>query len=179
MSGSLRVRAVECICAQMRPWFILLSKRVSWNEVRTHVTSKGKIPSTGDSEEGRTRNTASRRTASQTHYQLSYSGPPLVTELCVSSSIVQESKARFDEDAEFKKRAYQCVVNLQAYEPTHYQAWKMIYDISMAGGRSLSLALSVCLCLSVYLCLSICVCLCISHTRKQMQQPGKKDKENN
>ena len=45
------------------------------NGVRTHVNSKRKIPSTGDSEQGRTHNAASRRTARPTRYQLSYSGP--------------------------------------------------------------------------------------------------------
>ena len=40
------------------------------NGVRTHVNSKGKIPSTGGSEEVRTRDAASRRTASPTHYRL-------------------------------------------------------------------------------------------------------------
>ena len=35
------------------------------NGVRNHVNSKGKIPSTGGSEEGRTHNTASRTTANQ------------------------------------------------------------------------------------------------------------------
>ena len=39
------------------------------------VTPRGKIPSTGGSEEGRTRDAASRRTASPTHYRLSYTGP--------------------------------------------------------------------------------------------------------
>ena len=47
------VCAMECMCAQTRPWFILSSERVllSGNGVRTHVGSKGKIPSTGDSGE--------------------------------------------------------------------------------------------------------------------------------
>ena len=44
------------------------------NGVRIHTNSKGKIP-TGSSEEDRTRDAASGRTASPTHYQLSYSGP--------------------------------------------------------------------------------------------------------
>ena len=43
-----RVRAIECMCAQTRPRFILSSVRVfSWDGVRTHVNSKGKILSTG------------------------------------------------------------------------------------------------------------------------------------
>ena len=37
------------------------------NGVRTHVNSKGNIPSTGGSEEDRTRNAASRMTVSPTH----------------------------------------------------------------------------------------------------------------
>ena len=45
------------------------------NGVRNHVNSKGKIPSTGGSEEVQTHYAASGRTASPTHYQLSYSDP--------------------------------------------------------------------------------------------------------
>ena len=65
------------MCAQTRPRFILSSERVSGNEVRTHINSKGKIPSTGGSEEGGTRIAASRVTANPRHYRLSYSGPQL------------------------------------------------------------------------------------------------------
>ncbi|XP_020279809.1 arginine--tRNA ligase, cytoplasmic [Pseudomyrmex gracilis] len=42
----------------------------------------------------------------------------------------KESKARFDADEEFKKRAYECVVKLQAFEPEITRAWKTICDIS-------------------------------------------------
>ena len=45
------------------------------NGVRTHVNSKGKMPSTGGSEEGRICDAASQRTVSPRHYRLSYSGP--------------------------------------------------------------------------------------------------------
>ena len=45
------------------------------NGVRTHVDYKGKIPSTRNSEKGRTHDTASRRTANTMHYQLNYSSP--------------------------------------------------------------------------------------------------------
>ena len=69
------VIAMEYMCAETRPCFILSSERVLENGVRTHVNSKGKIPSTGGSQEDRTCVTASRRTASPTHYQLSYDGP--------------------------------------------------------------------------------------------------------
>ena len=42
------VRAMKCVCAQTRPRFILSSERDFFgNGVRTHVNSKGKIPSTG------------------------------------------------------------------------------------------------------------------------------------
>ncbi|RUS81499.1 hypothetical protein EGW08_010755 [Elysia chlorotica] len=43
----------------------------------------------------------------------------------------KESKARFDTDEVFKRRAYDCVVKLQAKDPFYYKAWKIIYDISM------------------------------------------------
>ena len=49
-------------------------KEMWGNGVRTHGNSKGKIPSTGGSEEDHTCN-AAFRTASPTHYRLSYSGP--------------------------------------------------------------------------------------------------------
>lgn len=45
----------------------------------------------------------------------------------------KESKKRFDEDEEFKKRAYSCVVKLQAHEPTYIQAWQLICDVSRKG----------------------------------------------
>lgn len=45
----------------------------------------------------------------------------------------KESKARFDSDAEFKKRAYACVVKLQAFEPDYYKAWQLICDVSRKG----------------------------------------------
>ena len=45
------------------------------NGVRTHINSKGKVPSTRSSEEDRNFDTASSRTASPTHYRLNYSGP--------------------------------------------------------------------------------------------------------
>ena len=69
------VRAMECTWAQTGPRFILSSGRVLGNGVWTHVNFKGKIPSAGDPEEGRTSNAASGRTASPTHYRLSCSGP--------------------------------------------------------------------------------------------------------
>ncbi|GMR41880.1 hypothetical protein PMAYCL1PPCAC_12075 [Pristionchus mayeri] len=40
------------------------------------------------------------------------------------------SKKRFDEDEEFKKRAYQCVVKLQNKEPEFIKAWTSICDVS-------------------------------------------------
>ncbi len=42
----------------------------------------------------------------------------------------QESKKRFDEDEEFKKRAYACVIELQGHNPEILKAWKMICDVS-------------------------------------------------
>lgn len=45
-------------------------------------------------------------------------------------SFYKESKKRFDEDEEFKKRAYACVVKLQAFDPDYSKAWQLICDVS-------------------------------------------------
>ena len=66
---------MECMCAQTRPQFILSSERVLRNGVRTQFNSKGKIPSIRGPQEGLTRDAASSRTASPTHYRPSYSSP--------------------------------------------------------------------------------------------------------
>ncbi|XP_051869969.1 arginine--tRNA ligase, cytoplasmic [Pristis pectinata] len=42
----------------------------------------------------------------------------------------KESKKRFDEDEAFKKRAYQCVVQLQNHNPDVIKAWNLICDVS-------------------------------------------------
>lgn len=42
----------------------------------------------------------------------------------------KESKKRFDNEEDFKKRAYQCVVRLQSKEPNFIKAWNMICDVS-------------------------------------------------
>ncbi|XP_073979535.1 arginine--tRNA ligase-like protein isoform X1 [Rhodnius prolixus] len=42
----------------------------------------------------------------------------------------KESKVRFDNDEEFKKRAYHCVVKLQQREPDYITAWNLICDVS-------------------------------------------------
>jgi arginyl-tRNA synthetase len=47
--------------------------------------------------------------------------------------LFQESKLKFDEDTEFKSRAYQCVVKLQNGEKEIIDAWKAICDISRKG----------------------------------------------
>lgn len=45
----------------------------------------------------------------------------------------KESKVRFDEDEEFKKRAYACVVKLQAHDSDYLKAWQLICDVSRKG----------------------------------------------
>ncbi|KAG1927905.1 arginine--tRNA ligase, cytoplasmic [Pimephales promelas] len=50
--------------------------------------------------------------------------------ICDLQSFYKESKKRFDEDEEFKKRAYQCVVKLQSKEPDFIKAWNLICDVS-------------------------------------------------
>lgn len=42
----------------------------------------------------------------------------------------KESKKRFDSEDEFKKRAYQAVVDLQSFEPSCIKAWNLICDVS-------------------------------------------------
>lgn len=43
------------------------------------------------------------------------------------------SKSRFDQDEEFKKRAYACVVKLQNFDEEYIQAWNLICDVSRKG----------------------------------------------
>ncbi|CAF3689512.1 unnamed protein product [Rotaria sp. Silwood1] len=45
-------------------------------------------------------------------------------------SFYKESKKHFDSDPEFKQRAYECVVKLQAFDPNIIHAWKLICDVS-------------------------------------------------
>ncbi|CAF1540374.1 unnamed protein product, partial [Adineta ricciae] len=40
------------------------------------------------------------------------------------------SKKRFDSEEDFKKRAYDCVVKLQAFDPDIIHAWKLICEVS-------------------------------------------------
>ncbi|CAH1159619.1 unnamed protein product [Phaedon cochleariae] len=42
----------------------------------------------------------------------------------------KESKQRFDEDEDFKKRAYASVVKLQSFYPIYKKAWELICDVS-------------------------------------------------
>ena len=54
------------------------SKEFWGNGVKTHVNSKGKIPSIGGSEEGQTHDAALCKTVSPTCYLLSYYSPDLM-----------------------------------------------------------------------------------------------------
>ena len=51
----------------------------------------------------------------------------------------KESKKRFDEDEEFKKRAYYAVVQLQDHEPDYTKAWTIICDVSRKEYSKVSL----------------------------------------
>lgn len=42
----------------------------------------------------------------------------------------KESKKRFDEDPDFKQRAYNCVVKLQNMDPDYIKGWQLICDVS-------------------------------------------------
>lgn len=52
---------------------------------------------------------------------------PPITDL---QAFYKESKQRFDEDEEFKKKAYAAVVQLQSFEPNHKKAWEIICGVS-------------------------------------------------
>lgn len=55
----------------------------------------------------------------------------------------KESKKRFDEDELFKKRAYACVVKLQAIDPEYTKAWQLICDVSRKGDFMQTVKLSL------------------------------------
>lgn len=57
--------------------------------------------------------------------------PPLST----LQSFYKESKVRFDTDEAFKKRAYECVVQLQSFNPEYTEAWNLICDVSRKGTK--------------------------------------------
>lgn len=56
--------------------------------------------------------------------------PPPISDL---QAFYKESKVRFDNEPEFKKRAYACVVKLQAFDPDYIKAWQQICDVSRKG----------------------------------------------
>ena len=53
--------------------------------------------------------------------------PPPIADL---QGFYKESKKRFDEDEEFKRRAYKAVTLLQSGDSAHIQGWRLICDIS-------------------------------------------------
>ena len=71
--GIFWVWAIECMCTQTRPQFILSSEIVFWEWSQIHVNSKGKSPLPGkkkiSSEEDKIHDTTSSRTVNPTHYQ--------------------------------------------------------------------------------------------------------------
>lgn len=58
-------------------------------------------------------------------------------------SFYKESKTRFDEDPEFKTRAYSCVVKLQARDPDIIKAWQLICDVSRKEFQNLYTRLDI------------------------------------
>ena len=75
---SVLVVAMDCVCAQTRPRFILSLERVLGgmeSEPMLTPREKSPLPKELSPEEDRTRDTASRRTASRTHYQPAIPAP--------------------------------------------------------------------------------------------------------
>lgn len=52
---------------------------------------------------------------------------PPITDL---QAFYKDSKVKFDNDEEFKKKAYAAVVKLQSNDPSHIKAWTIICDVS-------------------------------------------------
>ena len=75
MSGSFESVQWNACVHRLDLGLYFTQKRFLGSRVRTHVHSKGRVPSTGASEEGGTCYTASGRTASPAHFQMSYLGP--------------------------------------------------------------------------------------------------------
>lgn len=50
---------------------------------------------------------------------------------------------RFDNEADFKKRAYDAVVRLQQHQEDYIMAWKLICDVSRKGKSSVPTRTSV------------------------------------
>lgn len=48
----------------------------------------------------------------------------------------KESKKRFDEEPEFKTRAYESVVKLQKFDPEIIKGWQLICDVSRKGSNN-------------------------------------------
>ena len=69
-------------------------------------------------------------------------GPDYI--MCMLTFLLQESKVRFDEDEEFKRRAYADVVKLQGGDPDVRKGWNLICDVSRKGIHS-----CVCVCVPV------------------------------
>ena len=66
------VQAMECMCAQTRPWFVLSSERLFErveSEPMLTPREKSPLPEKFSPEEDQTHNTASSRTVSPIHYQ--------------------------------------------------------------------------------------------------------------
>ena len=91
--GIFWVCAMECMCAQTRPQFILSSKRIFWRNGVGTLVSNGKNPlfRKFSSGEDQTHNAAYSRTAIPTHYQWAIPAP---TKTFVKGDYVGEITAK-------------------------------------------------------------------------------------
>ena len=97
------------------------------NGVRSHVTPKGNVPSTGGLEEDQTRDIALRRTTSPPHYRLSYSGP----QTWVRTPSPQEAFCRWRHTTDFTVvAALQCTWRDRVSAGT---GWPRVSVVGLAG----------------------------------------------
>ena len=53
------------------------------------------------------------------------------------------------QDEDFKKRAYSCVVKLQAHQPEYIKAWNLICDVSRQEFQKVKFRVSILYCLHI------------------------------
>lgn len=81
---------------------------------------------------------------------------PPITDL---QALYKESKSRFDNDEEFKAKAYSNVVLLQGGDPNVRKAWNLICDVSRQGKyKQVIYIISYIIIVHIVVCSYYCLC---------------------